>query len=64
MCFDKLNTNRPNSLNQKVFVFAFLINSFFGLAQIEAPNNFDGELLFIFLRRILKVSKRSEASLA
>ena len=41
MCFDKLNTNRPNSLNQKVFVFAFLINSFFGLAQIEAPNNFD-----------------------
>jgi hypothetical protein len=48
MCFDKLNTNRPNSLNQKVFVFAFLINSFFGLAQIEAPNNFDGELLFKF----------------
>ena len=48
MCFDKLNTNRPNSLNQKVFVFAFLINSFFGLAQIEAPNNFVGELLFKF----------------
>tara|TARA_A200000159_G_scaffold78140_1_gene72380 strand:+ start:846 stop:1577 length:732 start_codon:yes stop_codon:yes gene_type:complete len=48
MCFDKLNTNRPNSLNQKVFVFAFFINSFFGLAQIEAPNNFDGELLFKF----------------
>ena len=48
MCFDKPNTNRPNSLNQKVFVFAFLINSFFGLAQIEAPNNFDGELLFKF----------------
>ena len=48
MCFDKLNTNRPNSLNQKVFVFAFLINSFFVLAQIEAPNNFDGELLFKF----------------
>ena len=48
MCFDKLNTNRPNSLNQKIFVFAFLINSLFGLAQIEAPNNFDGELLFKF----------------
>ena len=48
MCFDKLNTNRPNSLNQKVFVFAFLINSFFFLSQIEAPNNFDGELLFKF----------------
>lgn len=48
MCFDKLNTNRPNSLNQKVFVFVFLINSFFVLAQIEAPNNFDGELLFKF----------------
>ena len=48
MSFYKLNTNRPNPLNQKAFVFAFLINSLFGLAQIEAPNNFDGELLFKF----------------
>ena len=33
---------------QKVFSLFILINSFFSLAQIEAPNSFDGDLFYKF----------------
>ena len=48
MCFEIPHLDKTYFLNQKVLIFFLLINSFFGLAQIEVPNNFDGDLLYKF----------------
>jgi hypothetical protein len=48
MCFEIPHLDKTYFLNQKVFIFFLFINSFIGLAQIEAPNNFDGDLLYKF----------------
>ncbi len=48
MRFGNLFINKSYIFFEKVFFFFVLINSFFGLSQIEPPDNFEGDLLFKF----------------
>ena len=48
MIFEYLFTDRQNIFIKNIFFFLVFTNSFFSLAQIEAPNNFEGDLLYKF----------------
>ena len=48
MIFDYLCADRQNIFIKNIFFFLVFTNSFFSLAQIEAPNNFEGDLLYKF----------------
>ena len=48
MSFNFLCIDRLNILIKSTFFFLLFTISFFSLAQIEAPNNFEGDLLYKF----------------
>ena len=48
MSFNFLCIDRQNIFIKNTFFFLLFTISFFSLAQIEAPNNFEGDLLYKF----------------